>query len=257
MTSARAPQLALERARELRRDLGREDVEAHEPHARRAAEHLERGQARARLPTQDGLACAPRARARVAHAHKGAALALEEARHGEEARRGRDGRALLRQPALDDRGGRLAVEREHGVARAQSRLFGLRVALDVGDDDLPRQLAHRDADRDVALHAPVDALAGREDARVRVAQKPEHPAQHRVQLRAVVRLGRARPELLPRLVPVHAVKARVEVALAHLLPDLVEDSQPPLARRVDRGALAFGDGRALRTRRRGERQRAG
>src|SRR3954466_15948508 len=68
---------------------------------------------------------------------------------------------------------------------------------------------------------------------------------------------------MARHLPVNSSERRVEVALAHLLPDLVEDSQTPLASRVRPRALAFVRDNprtcrrpAPRTRRGRERKRA-
>ena len=55
-------------------------------------------------------------------------------------------------------------------------------------------------------------------------ERPDHPMRRM--------LRRARAELLAHPLPVNALKVGVEVALAHLLPDLVEDAQTPLGRRV-------------------------
>jgi hypothetical protein len=113
-------------------------------------------------------------------------------------------RVSFGEPPRDERLCRLAVNAHHGVARAQARALGLRAVLDIGDDHFALKLAHRDADRDVTLHAPVVALARLEDARVWVAECGKHPAQHRVQLALARSLSRARAQRAAHLLPVNA-----------------------------------------------------
>ena len=97
----RALQLADERARELRRRLLREDVEAHDAHASRSAAHLERRRARARLAPKPDCSFTRAVVAAEGDCDFRIARAVEESRDGEQALSRRRARGLLRESSRD------------------------------------------------------------------------------------------------------------------------------------------------------------
>ena len=109
-----------------------------------------------------------------------------------------------------------ALARGLGPGSTRSR----RIALDA---------AHGHSDRGARRAVAIEAVLGRIDPRVRIAQPADHLPQHPIKLRVIAGRFGLRAENLALQPPIDPAIALVVIIVGYRAPDLIEDFEPVFA----------------------------